>query len=73
MGEFAMVRISMIIPLSGMRRNTVASEVEHCVMCKLPTAFKRSNPIDKRDHYIQGVGQVCPVCAAKLHIEDSCC
>ena len=37
-------------------------ETEICVSCGEPTTYKRSDHIDYRFHYIEGVGQLCSDC-----------
>ena len=38
-------------------------EKEKCVVCGKETQYFRNTPIDKREHYVEGVGQVCEECA----------
>jgi len=51
-------RINMTIPLS---------EIERCVRCSAPTPFRRDDPIEIREHYIEGCGQVCSSCSVKMN------
>jgi hypothetical protein len=41
---------------------TKANEFDHCVLCGVETAYKRSTHIDMRHGYIEGAGQLCPNC-----------
>lgn len=38
---------------------------ERCVMCDALTTVQISTPIDLRDNYEIGLGQLCPTCALK--------
>lgn len=44
----------------------VTQEVERCVMCNKPSKYTKDIPIDKRDCYIQGAGQLCDECDKEL-------
>lgn len=37
-------------------------EYEKCVICKCKTTIKKEEPIESRDGYIEGVGQLCYKC-----------
>lgn len=39
---------------------------ENCVVCGKETYIRRDTPIDLRNNYIIGVGQLCEECAIKL-------
>jgi NADH:ubiquinone oxidoreductase subunit E len=39
---------------------------EKCVLCGKKTAVKVSEKIDRREHYVTGVGQLCKECHKKL-------
>jgi hypothetical protein len=41
---------------------TADNEFEVCVICHSETAVKKSTPIDQRECYIRGVGQLCKKC-----------
>lgn len=53
---------------SGICRNEARSDrsFEPCVVCGKVTKFLFRDPIDKREHYIEGAGQLCSSCAAKF-------
>ena len=42
-----------------------ADEYDHCVLCGVETAHKRSTHIDMRHGYIEGAGQLCPNCYSR--------
>ena len=39
---------------------------EHCVICHQETDISENTPIEFRDNYIEGAGQLCPECALKI-------
>ena len=41
-------------------------ECERCVICGKETYIRRDTPIDLRNNYIVGVGQLCGECVIKL-------
>lgn len=46
-----------------------------CVCCGCDTGVPRDMPIDAREHYILGAGQLCKRCFFELYIrktEDAC-
>ena len=45
-------------------------ETEICVSCGEPTIYKKSDHIDYRFHYIEGVGQLCLECYDKIYVDD---
>ena len=38
-----------------------------CVVCKRPTEFRMSDPIQNRRYYIEGAGQLCSSCGERLY------
>ena len=38
---------------------------DHCIVCGVETAYKRSTHIDMRHGYIEGAGQLCPNCYSR--------
>ena len=42
-----------------------ADEYDHCILCGVETAYKRSTHIDMRHGYIEGAGQLCPKCYSR--------
>ena len=41
---------------------TKANEFDHCILCGVETAYKRSTHVDMRHGYIEGAGQLCSNC-----------
>jgi len=35
---------------------------DHCILCGVETAYKRSTHVDMRIGYVEGAGQLCPKC-----------
>ena len=42
-------------------------EFERCVLCHTLTDVRRSTPIEKREYYVVGIGQLCQSCSKKVH------
>jgi hypothetical protein len=38
------------------------NEFDHCILCGVETAYKRSTHVDMRHGYIEGAGQLCTKC-----------
>ena len=38
------------------------SKYEVCAICHKPTDIRKDTPIDVREHYVYGVGQLCIRC-----------
>ena len=38
------------------------NEFDHCILCGVETAYKRSTHIDMRIGYVEGAGQLCSKC-----------
>ncbi len=53
----------------GKKNNTVTEELERCVMCGKTTEIPISKPIEFREYYEVGCGQLCSVCYKKLRGE----
>lgn len=49
---------------------TATDEVERCAMCGGPTSTPISMPIEWREDYEVGIGQVCIECRKKLRLEE---
>ena len=43
-------------------KNNKADEYETCIVCHEMTDVRRDTPVDKRDCYIRGMGQLCHTC-----------
>lgn len=39
---------------------------ERCIICHQETGISEDTPIELRNNYIEGVGQLCPECALKM-------
>jgi hypothetical protein len=48
--------------LSCALETEMKDEFDHCVLCGVETAYKRSTHIDMRLGYIEGAGQLCSKC-----------
>jgi hypothetical protein len=44
-----------------------ADEKEKCVVCRADTGYLFGTPIDERQFYIIGVGQLCSKCYCELY------
>ena len=45
---------------------STSGKYEKCVLCGKKTDVKVSEKIDRREHYVTGVGQLCKECHKKL-------
>ncbi len=50
-----------------MKNKVLTEEFEHCVICGEVTSVPVSMPIDWREDYIIGCGQLCAECAKNQH------
>lgn len=41
-----------------------------CVVCKIPTPYKTETPIEQRDNYVEGCGQLCTEDYNKIFLES---
>lgn len=55
-------RTSMTEPLSYVSDHGT----DLCVICRSDTGIPSNTPIDHRENYIEGSGQCCAVCAARI-------
>jgi hypothetical protein len=44
------------------RCNCKDCDCEKCVLCRKKTKYKKTDPIEDRQHYVEGSGQLCPEC-----------
>lgn len=44
---------------------------EICVSCGNETEYMFSTPINKRQHYIEGAGQLCPQCYYDIYVKKN--
>lgn len=42
-------------------------KIEKCVICGAETPYKFSDPIGKREYYVEGAGQTCVKCHRDLY------
>ena len=52
------------------RKDQADSEVERCVICGKPTEYRADTPIDKRDCYVDGAGQLCRMCYFEIYLKN---
>lgn len=45
----------------------VLSDYENCIICHRHVDIKKTTPINMREHYIEGAGQLCPICYERLY------
>ena len=45
---------------------STSGDYEKCVLCGKKTDVKVSEKVDKREHYVTGVGQLCEKCHKEL-------
>ena len=43
------------------------NKTEECVVCKCDTGIPVETHVEKRHHYIDGVGQACSTCYCKFY------
>ncbi len=44
---------------------------EQCICCKELTSVPKTAPVDEREYYIRGCGQLCPRCYKKISQPDN--
>jgi len=42
-------------------------ELEKCISCGKETKYSKDTPIDFRENYVEGAGQLCDGCANKIY------
>lgn len=42
-------------------------EFERCIRCNKPTPYHPNTPITLRRYYVEGSGQLCPLCYQELY------
>ena len=42
-------------------------KAEHCVLCGIETEYSKETPIEKRQGYVVGAGQLCYDCYKNLY------
>ena len=54
-------------PMSDTKTNVhVEEKYERCICCKEQTNVLRATPVDEREYFIHGCGQLCPSCYREL-------
>ncbi|HHV41892.1 MAG TPA: hypothetical protein GXX72_03470 [Clostridiaceae bacterium] len=58
-----------IIDMKTRKRDKGLSDkvFEYCTICWAKTETRKDTPIELRDYYIEGVGQLCPTCYHDLY------
>ena len=56
-----------------MSKNTIPQDLEFeiCVCCNKITKVPVDLHISKREHYVEGCGQLCPKCALTSYIKEN--
>ena len=44
------------------KKNKRADEYETCIVCHEMTDIRRDAPVEKRECYVRGMGQLCRLC-----------
>ena len=52
------------------RKKQADSETERCVICGKPTEYRKDTPIDKRECYVEGAGQLCRKCYFEIYLKN---
>ena len=52
------------------RKKQSDSKTERCVICGKPTEYRKDVPIDKRECYIEGAGQLCRKCYFEIYLKN---
>ncbi len=50
--------------------NKTDGAIEKCVMCEGKTEYMDSVPINERNYYIEGAGQLCKKCYYNLYVKS---
>ena len=45
-------------------------ETESCVICGKSTEYRIDTPIDKRECYVEGAGQLCRKCYFEIYLKN---
>ncbi len=53
-----------------MRKNDKNLQYETCIMCGIQTDIPISLPIDQRENYVCGAGQLCESCKNELWLDE---
>lgn len=52
-------------------QNRDDNDREICVACGNETEYMFSTPINKRQHYVEGAGQLCPQCYYDIYVKKN--
>ena len=66
-----LARIVMRVLFSGSGSGSGA-QAEKCVLCGSKTWFNRNDPIEERTSYVEGSGQLCHACGARMRAASLC-
>lgn len=56
--------------MSYFRKKAPAEEIyEKCACCHLELDILKDVPVDLREHYVTGCGQLCPECYERIQLE----
>lgn len=58
---------STVLKKAGSAFSTRRITGERCVLCGQPTGIPAELPVDRRDCYVEGAGQLCRRCWQKLY------
>ncbi len=42
-------------------------EKDHCVLCGKETEYLKNTPVDEKNYYVEGGGQLCQECFSKIY------
>jgi len=54
--------------IAGMDFNKIGGKMkDKCVYCGKETQYEKETPIQQRKYYIEGAGQLCPLCFIEIY------
>ena len=53
-------------PSHEIKQQNTMNELERCVLCGKTTEVRKDTPVELRDDYIEGAGQLCHNCMAMV-------
>ncbi len=56
---------------TDMGNQTAESGEEKCVRCGNKTGVSKNTPVDSREHYVEGGGQLCRKCWAMIYTDKN--
>ena len=51
--------------------SNVSDPIEKCVICGANTPYRFRTPINRREFYVEGSGQICQRCHYEIYIKES--